>query len=243
MKYFARRRAKKRQAELERQYASGGVLQYRGLTVPVSQAQMPFPVYQQILAEDYEVPEITAVEKLIKAQDRVLELGTGLGIVSGLASRMVEGLEIRSFEANPALLPQIHELHRLNDISCIRVENAMLEPSPNIDIRPFHIHRYFPQGSVIESEDSERTIEIRVLDLNQTIQAFRPSIMICDIEGAEEIVFAGANLDGLRALVIELHPDVVSRSGVKKIYDTCSSHGLYPRVEYSSELVVAFEKI
>ncbi|NIZ12946.1 hypothetical protein [Phaeobacter sp. HF9A] len=243
MSYFAKRQQRKLRRARLRDIDAGTPLSYRGLTVPVTKGHMPLPVYSQIAEDAYEGPEIAAIQSLVRDGDRILELGTGLGIVSGLTSRMAKGLEIRSFEANPRLIEHIQKLHELNGITEVTVENALLEPEPEASHRPFHLHLYFPQGSIVSTEGSTETIDLPVKDFNAVMRDFRPDMFVCDIEGAEEFLFPKADLSGLRALVLELHPDMISRSAVKTIYDTCARHGLYPRIEYSSEQVVAFEKI
>ena len=225
-----------------KQLKAGTPISYHGLTVPVS-SHMPLPILIQIAEDAYERPELLAAEGMIQPGDRVLEMGTGLGIVSGLISKMAADVQIRSFEANPNLLPHIADLHRMNDITNVTVTHAMLEPSPTADTRTFHIHKYFSEGSIFETEMSEDAIDIPVIDINQVIKEFQPTVLVCDIEGAEEVVIPGCDLSALRALVLELHPRVMSREGMKNIYDACLAVGLYPRVELSSEQVVAFEKI
>lgn len=222
---------------------AGKPITYSGLSIPVSQAHIPLPIYKQIARNNYERPELEAAQGLIQDGDKVLELGTGLGIVSGLISRMASGIEVNSFEANPSLLPHIEKLHELNSISNVHVQNAMLEPNPTDKTRTFHVHKYFAEGSIYQTENSQTPIEVPVLDVNTEISRLQPTVMVCDIEGAEDIVIPGCDLSGIRALVLELHPKVVSRQGIKAIYDACSSAGLYPRVELSSEQVVAFERI
>ncbi len=204
---------------------------------------MPLPIYKQIARNDYESPELDAAQGMILDGDRVLELGTGLGIVSGLISRMAHGLKIESFEANPTLLTAIQTLHSLNGISNVHVRNAMLEPSPTQQTRTFHVHKYFAEGSIYATDQSQNAIEVPVLDINTEIHRFQPTVLICDIEGAEDIVIPGCDLSGIRALVLELHPKVVSRQGIKAIFDACAAAQLYPRVELSSQQVIAFEKI
>lgn len=215
---------------------------YHGLSVPVSD-HLPLPIVQQIHDDAYEKPELLAAEGLIREGDRVLEMGTGLGIVSAIISRMKDGIEVRSFEANPSLIQFISQLHDMNDVSNVGVTNAMLEPSPTQDTRRFHIHKYFSEGSIFETEMSEDVIEVPVMDLNTVIADFKPNLMICDIEGAEEIVIPNAALSNLRALVLEVHPATMSRKGMKDIFDACVRAGLYPVVELSTEQVIAFERV
>ena len=215
---------------------------YHGLSVPVSD-HLPLPIIQQIHDDAYEKPELFAAEGLLREGDRVLEMGTGLGIVSAIISRMKDGVEVRSFEANPSLIRFIAQLHDMNNISNVDVTNAMLEPSPTQDTRRFHIHKYFSEGSIFETDMSEDVIEVPVMDLNTVIANFKPTFMICDIEGAEEIVIPNAALSNLRALVLEVHPATMSRKGMKDIFDACVGTGLYPVIELSTEQVIAFERV
>ncbi|MEO0402607.1 MAG: FkbM family methyltransferase [Pseudomonadota bacterium] len=226
-----------------RQIEAGAPIEYHGITVPVTEGHMPLPILIQIAEDAYERPELLAAKGMVQPGDRILEMGTGLGIVSGLISRMADGIEIRSFEANPNLLPHIADLHRLNDITNVDVTHAMLEPNPDTDTRTFHIHKYFSEGSIYQTEMSEDAIEIPVVDMNTLVDDFQPTVLVCDIEGAEEIVIPKANLSTLRALVLEVHPKVMSRAGMKSIFDACLGAGLYPRVELSTEQVVAFERV
>lgn len=211
--------------------------------MPTSHDQIPYPVIDQLLRNDYEVPEINSPINILKEDDRILELGTGLGIVSGIASQKSDDISIRTYEANPNLIEHIHALHALNDIKNVHVNNAMLMPNPLVQTQTFHLHRYFPEGSIIESEFTEGAIDVPVLDFNKVVSQFSPSILVCDIEGAEADIFTGADLSSFRAIVLEIHPHMISRQAVKRIYDNCIAAGLYPAHEYASGLVVAFIRI
>ena len=80
-------------------------------------------------------------------------------------------------------------------------------------------------------------------DINKIIIEMAPNVLVCDIEGAEEFVIPGCDLSSLRAVVLELHPSLVSRKGMQKIYDACINANLYPKIELSSKQVVAFERV
>ena len=218
-------------------------VEYYGLTVPVSHNQIPRAVIKQLLQNAYEAPEINALTNLINEGDRILELGTGLGIVSGIASQIKDNITIETYEANPNLIEHIHALHALNGIKNVQVNNAMLTPNPTVETRPFHLHQFFPEGSVIETERTEDTIDVPVQDLNAVISRFSPSVLVCDIEGAEADIFSGADLNGIRAIILEIHPHLISRQAVKQIYDSCIAAELYPVQDLSDALVIAFKRI
>lgn len=218
-------------------------IQYHGLTVPVSHNQIPVPVKKQLLRNVYEVPEINALRSTIIDGDRILELGTGLGIVSGIASKIREDIAIETYEANPNLIEHIHALHVLNGIENVRVNNAILTPNPSVETQPFYLHKYFPEASVVESEFTKSTVEVLVQDFNAVVSKFSPSVLVCDIEGAEADIFTGANLSGFRAIVLEIHPHLISRGAVKQIYNSCIAAGLHPVQERSSANVVVFTRV
>jgi hypothetical protein len=51
-------------------------------------------------------------------------------------------------------------------------------------------------------------------------------VIVCDIEGVEKEVFAGANLSSVRRLVLEVHPELISVLGVLKCVHDLAVSGL-----------------
>ncbi len=238
---------KKRKRDPEEKYrlalAAGEPIFYRGIRVPVSADVMPIPVLVALDLDSYEEPELEAASALMQPGDRMLELGTGLGIVSSVLGKQFPDCQIVSYEANPVLIPHIHALHQANGITNVAVHNRLLEPNPQVESRPFHIHSYFTEGSIKQTAQSLKAIEVPVEDLNTVIKKFDPTIVMCDVEGAEELVIPQADLENVRALVLEFHPKLLSRTAVKSIFDSCAKHGLYPCIEHSSQQVIAFERV
>jgi len=52
---------------------------------------------------------------------------------------------------------------------------------------------------------------------------------------------SGLDLSGVRALLLDLHPTMVSKKAEVRIYQVCAVLGLYLRVDFSSAHIVAFE--
>lgn len=218
-------------------------VRYRGLYIPIENPPISRKIFQQLWRSDYEVPELTAILALLRDGDRVLELGSGLGVVSALTSLARKDLTIRSYEGNPELLPFIARMHALNGITRVEVRNEILLPNPTTDTVEFLTHRSFAESSIREHDAVTRRIAVSCRDVNEAMAEFRPDVLICDIEGGEEFLFQGIRLNDLRVLVIELHPKLMPRQAVKAVYDTCFAAGLYPHVEVSTATVVAFERV
>jgi len=216
---------------------------YRGLRVPVHAPHVIRPIREELMTGRYEVPEITALEALLRPGDRLLEIGGGLGVVSGLAARAVPDAVIESYEANPDLIAAIRELHALNGLSGIALHNRLLVPGGGGGAtRGFHLHWSFAESSMVPGQGKARSVEVETEDFATKLAQFRPDILVVDIEGGEDELLSGADLRGLRAMVLELHPRVIDRAAERRILDACHAAGLYPRFDLSSANVAAFER-
>ena len=53
--------------------------------------------------------------------------------------------------------------------------------------------------------------------LDAVIAEWRPAVLVMDVEGAEVDILPASRLDGLRALILELHPHVVSEAALGRM--------------------------
>jgi FkbM family methyltransferase len=218
------------------------LIAFMGLQVPAFGPHMNDPIRNQLIDGLYEMPEILAARGLVRANDRVLEMGTGLGVVSSLVSRTQVGVTVESYEANATLLPTIDTLHRINGITAVKVTNAVLVSGPS-GTRTFFLHDSFAESSLHETPLMQGSVTVPALSFNEVVGRLRPDVLLCDIEGGEADLFNGIDMSSFRALIVELHPAVLTRQQIKQIYDTCMGAGFYPRVELSTGQVVAFERV
>ena len=174
-----------------------------GLTVTLpAPAVSPF-VALTILAGTYEAAEIAAVTHDLTPQDRLLDLGAGVGLVALNAWRTAPGLRITSVEANPDLAPAIRRNFELNGCDATLVSAiAALEDGE----APFHLAPHFWASSTESGEDT-RQITRPTVDVNRLIADLRPTVLTMDIEGGEIALLPQLDLSGLRRLVIEFHPE------------------------------------
>lgn len=219
-------------------------LTFRGLKVPTTGGHVSRGVWKAVYRGTYELPEIEALFGLLKPTDRLLELGTGMGVVSGVAARAHPQLQVISYEANPAMIPVIAELHRLNGITNVQVNNAVLTRTSTPGTRDFYLKQSFAVGSLLSTgKDGQKSVRVAENPLEDVLADFCPDVLLCDIEGGEAELFPGLDLSGLRAVIMEIHPGVIDRASEAAIYDALAASGLYPRVELGSGTVVAFESV
>lgn len=218
-------------------------LPFHGLRVPVAGAHVTKPVWKHVWRGDYERPELRALAALMRADDRVLELGAGMGLVSGVMAKRYPKARFTSYEANPALAGAIGDLHRINGIANVDLRSAILAPTEQGATRRFRLHRNFTESSLVASSANAGEVEVPAHEPAAVMTELRPDLLLCDIEGAEAELIPLLPMDGLRAAVIELHPHIVNRAGMARIFRAFLDAGLVPVVEHSSETVMAFERV
>ncbi len=221
------------------------VIESRGLRFPLDRAILKPRTRANLRAGTYEARETAAVLAIVKPADRVLELGAGIGYLSALMAREIRPAAITSVEANPRLLPYIARVHALNGVHGAEVLHGMLGAAPGS--APFFLRGDFIGGSADDfvgagkDTPSER-VEVPVLAAHDVVARADPSVLVCDIEGAEAQVIPMMDLSGLRAAILELHPQWVGAAGVAAVFDAMARAGLTYFPKTSQGKVVTFRR-
>ena len=216
----------------------------RGLKIPKHPQVTRGRVRGAIKQDAYERKECDAVMRVVREGDVVLELGGGIGYMSTLLSVRQKAARVISYEANPGLIPYIRSVHEANDVTNVDLRNALLSPEAG-DPVPFYVRRNFLASSMDRAADPDSVIEevsIMKHAIGPVIEAEKPTVLVCDIEGAEADLLPAGDWSGLRAAVIELHPQWIGQSGVQAVFDAMQRAGLtyYPKA--SEAKVVTFRK-
>ena len=209
-----------------------------GVKVPDSPMMTPERA-KRINAARYEGQEIAGALQVIQPGDHVLELGAGLGLVGAIAAKNGDPAKVLSFEANPNLIEHINALYVLNDLSKkIEVRNEVLISAPDAPkTMPFHIRNSYLGSSLIDTDRRATTrVDVPTADYAKVHADFAPHVLLMDIEGGELEFLRHASLDGVRAIVIEFHPEaygkdgmrecksILERAGFAKVVGHCTRH-------------------
>tara|TARA_R110002094_G_scaffold4604_2_gene13365 strand:- start:3496 stop:5262 length:1767 start_codon:yes stop_codon:yes gene_type:complete len=189
-----------------------------GVKVPDSPMMTPERA-ERINAARYEGQEIAGALEVIQPGDHVLELGAGLGLVGAIAAKNGNPAKVMSFEANPNLIEHINALYALNGLSKkIEVRNEVLISAPDApDTLPFHIRNSYLGSSLIDTDRRATTrVDVPTANYAQIHSDFEPDVLLMDIEGGELEFLRHASLDGVRAIVIEFHPEAYGKEGMRE---------------------------
>ncbi len=219
-------------------------LECRGVKFPENEAILSTRVRESIEAGRYESKEAIQVEKLLKEGDRILEIGSGLGFISTIAARDPKTEDVLCYEADPRLISYIRSVHELNGIKKATVRNAALTTDLSQKELTFYVRKDFWGSSFSKAAgEYESTAIIPTQSFNEVVQQFRPTFIVCDIEGAELDLFFNASLYGVTRVLMEIHSRVLGRSGVKRLFDAMSARDFHYDEFHSHGSVVLFSHV
>ena len=160
----------------------------------------------------YEGAEIALCKEMLKTGDRVLEIGTGIGLVSLSIAQIVGAENLRSFEANPDVAEAARKNGALNGYA-LDIRNRVMVgraskhwPSGQC---PFFIDKNFLASSLARTGTQRTEITVEAVAIDAELSDFRPTAIVADVEGAEQDLFEGLTFDDVQTLIIELHPSII----------------------------------
>jgi FkbM family methyltransferase len=174
---------------------------------------------------DYEVPERRAVSQLLREGDRVLEIGTCIGLVAMTAAKVVGGRNVLSFEPNPAAAKVAQENFALNNLPIELVNAALGDRDGTLDLR---VGDSSWLGASAHRQFEGPTIATPMRSIADVVGGFKPSVLVVDAEGMEEELLTACPFDNVRALIVEVHPEVIGTEGVTRIGTHLRACGFAP---------------
>ena len=188
----------------------------------------------------YEGQEIAGALSVVGPSDRVIEMGAGLGIVGAVTQLNARPEAMVSFEANPNMIPHIEALYALNKIKTkIKLHNKVLltDPEPPETVE-FFLRNSFLGSSLTDTDKREtEAVTIPTARYEELRTSFQPTVLLMDIEGGELEFLRHADLTGLRAIVLEFHPESYGKEGMKECKTILRNAGFSKDNSVSTRLV------
>ena len=203
-----------------------GFITSRGMRFPKHPEIIRGKVRRLLRTNGYEAKEAEAALRIVKKDDVVLELGAGIGYMSTLVATKRAIKSVHSFEANPHLIPYIQKVHAANNVRNAHVTNAILGTRKGtVD---FFVRDPMLGSSmdVLEGEVDPPSIKVDVLNAKTVFKEIKPTVLICDIEGAEADLIPKLDLTGIRAAILETHPQWIGPAGINTVFKAFMDAGL-----------------
>ena len=221
----------------------GGALETCGVVVPYDPLVVTPAIRNAIETNSFEAEEAREIPAIVREGDNVLEIGAGIGFISTLLSRQPEVSRVYAIEANPALLPFMADLHAINDVHKVERLNCVLT-NEDITEMTFYQRPDFWMGSLLEGPNPySSTVTVPTANLDAFLKEHEINLIVCDIEGAETMIFEGAELADVDRIYVELHDHVTGLRGVGKLFRTLAEKGFEYDPRHSCRSVILFQKV
>ncbi len=221
---------------------TSGVIDVDGIKIPDNRNVISDKVRFSMQNGRYEVGEVNKALGLLGANDRVLELGAGIGFVSAAVCKLGNPESYLAIEANPELIPVIEETWKLNKVTRAKALNGLVTRDGGAT-RDFYVRPDFWGSSMApNSRPHDKVISVPEICASDIVKEFKPTMLIVDIEGGEEVLFDWFPLDKVEKIVLELHPRFYGRSGVGRINRQLTEAGFLPEPETQNTPVRIFTR-
>jgi len=200
-----------------RQLSYDTVIETNGIKIPFVPDIITPAISQPMRNNRYEGGECKALRQLLQEGDRVLELGAGVGLTSTIAA-LHPGVEsVLAVEANPGLISLIKETYRINKASKVTLLNGIIAADCT-EPTDFYLRQDFWASSIeADSRPYEEVVKVTPYRITDLMARQNPTVISCDIEGAELGLFDDVDLSEVRLLIIEFHPKVYGQDNVDRL--------------------------
>ncbi len=191
----------------------------------------------------YEHTEANALSRHLRAGDRLLDCGAGAGYLCVLASRA--GATCAGVEAGRETAETARANLARNGVDGTIEWGAVVPDSFTDDRVLFAMTRAFWASTLVPRNPGNvrRMTEVPALRIGTLLQQFTPTVLVVDIEGAEESLFETPLPDHVRLLVMEIHPGVYGRAGVAQIFADLARSGFVYCPQGSVGNTLVFERV
>lgn len=154
----------------------------------------------------YECEEIDMALAHVQPDDILLELGGGIGAVSAVIMKNKPVAQYVCVEANPDFTVLIKKNHRINGITGVEILSGALTNDSGKTECDFYVTEDFWASSLTRPEEISDVKKVPAHYFNDILKKYRPTFIICDIEGGEfELFEHGADFSSVQKVILEVH--------------------------------------
>lgn len=214
-----------------------------GIDLAIDPEVMSPKMVEIIESGAYEGAESREIPRIVQPGERIVELGAGIGFIAAIALKTGLVERYAAYEANPRLIPLIERNAALNGVS-FELHNAVVDPTTDGGTVPFYLRRDFWASSLSPAPwGYQSEVAVPRVSFDAVRERYRPTMLIVDIEGGEEVLFRDVALTGIKKIYMELHQKVIGRVGMKNVFDFMSSRDFHYDQHHSRGSVVLFSHV
>lgn len=198
-------------------------IKFDGLDLVGYRDDIPKAITHRLNYGTHETPERLAVAKYVRPDDRVIEIGSCVGVLAMMAAQKVGAANVWAFEPNPGAASVARENFRRNGFD-IRLDEAAVGAVEG------HARLWIGEkdwlGARLDTQGPGGTeVTVKVVAAEAIVSSFRPTLLIIDAEGMEAEILKACPLDGIRCIIAEMHPAGGGDDPLPSLRRHLSQHG------------------
>ncbi len=199
-------------------------LDVHGVRLDLAREEVSPVIWKALEDGSYEAKEARSILKAIKPGDRVLELGSGIGIITSIIAG-IKDVSVWAFEANPGTAALAARVIKANCADNVTFSQGLLTAhAPHV--HPFYVRKDLWMSSMDENQGPyEDRIEIPSENIDEFIARHQINALVMDIEGAEHDLLQNAALIGIERIFVELHDHLYHLAGIRDITQALALKG------------------
>lgn len=182
--------------------------------------------------------QIACLGKALRASDRVLDIGAGLGVTTAVAAARARC--VVAIEADRRVLPLTR---RLLDASGAN-EVELLHGLPAVGRKgrgPVFLRADFRRSSRSPGGGTWKVMDLApFLPLNAIIADARISVIVCDIPFGAAMLLTAADLSGIDRILLTRQPDTVT---ARELDESLAVRGFFPDPQLSEGRVTLYRRL
>jgi FkbM family methyltransferase len=192
-----------------------------GVTLLVNDKVISKWIRNAIYKGFYEGAEAKLIKKYLSDNDRVLEIGGGIGLIGSLCKKAAS---LVIYEANPLLIPIIQNNLTLNGVQADLIQSAITKDVEE-GKATFYIGDDFWNASLTPVVGYE-AIQVPKKNLEEALLENATSFLIMAVEGYEHALLYGFVIpENIKKIMIEIHPKRLSEEQLVEINLSLTNNG------------------
>lgn len=179
-------------------------------------------IIRAILFNRHERTEAKLVDYALRQDDRVLELGSGLGFITMKCAGICGASNVVTFEGNPLMYGLLKRNLSLNGYEEVDARQSVV----SLDGGPvtFQLAEAKVSSSLYQRGNAtSRTVPS--VSFRDLLAEVRPTVIIMDIEGSEVDLLGVVPMPTVRAIGVEVHPQIVGETALSTMQERLAQAG------------------
>lgn len=211
------------------------IVEYAGNRFDLAHPRCSPQIGAGIVEGTYERHEIDLMRRYIDPRDKVLELGSCMGVTSLFLADLVGEENHLVIEADPLNLELSEHMFDLNGTKVRSRFGFLVSGDDEREFVQFSSNENPSSSSSYAREGTARTFDVPTIRFEELLKESGATAIVLDIEGGEvELFYKAQDLGQLRLVIMETHPWVTGEDAMaamlaslkKRGFATkCSTHG------------------